>query len=118
MKVSPTSRNQIEGRVLLLNTHFSSKWYITRDLLLRTEGERIATLPSMFVLEMSSWPRSPLHALNFYLYFTSSRMYNEDISLCEVAAMSNFFLYFITPCDRVVPLVVSLPADIYDEKIK
>ena len=45
-------------------------------------------------------------------------MYNEDISLCEIAAMSNFFLYFITPCDRVVPLVVSLPADIYDEKIK
>ena len=59
--------------------------------LLPTEGERVATLPSMFVLEMSSWLRSPLHALNSYVYFTSSRMYNEDISLCEVAAMSIFF---------------------------
>jgi len=100
---------------------------------LRTEGERmrIATLPSMFVLEMSSWPCFPLHALNSYLYFTSSRMYNEDISLCKVAAMSNFFIIFIIllrqgcvlttipeGCDRVVPLVVSLLADIYDEKIK
>lgn len=94
MEVSPTCRKQIEGRELFL-LKMAHKVVVSTFKLLRTEGERIVTLPSMFVLEMSSWSRFPLHVLNFYLYLTSSRMHNEDISLCEIAAMSNFFLYFI-----------------------
>jgi len=45
--ISSTYRNQIEGRVLLLSTHFSSKWHIKMLAKTVPQGEPIAT-PSVW----------------------------------------------------------------------